>query len=77
MSTDQGRSNVVAFRTRQSDNSTTTLTGCPQDMKNWPVAIRGSVTFGRLMAGLATVGLAVRIDPASGHVVIVDDPCAD
>jgi hypothetical protein len=43
------------------------------DMEAYPVDIRGSVTFGRLMSGLATVGLTVRIDCRSGRVVITDD----
>lgn len=77
MSREPGSSNVIAFRARQNESHATTLTRCPEDMKNWPVAIRGSVTFGRLMTGLATVGLTVRVDPSTGHVVIVDDPCDD
>ena len=43
-------------------------------MRRYPVDIRGNVTFGRLMKGLATVGLTVRVDPRTGHVVIADDP---
>jgi hypothetical protein len=43
------------------------------DMERFPVDIRGNVTFGRLMSGLATVGLTVRIDVRSGRVVITDD----
>ncbi len=43
------------------------------DMERFPVDIRGSVTFGRLMSGLATVGLTVRIDARSGRIVITDD----
>jgi hypothetical protein len=43
------------------------------DMQRYPVDIRGHVTFGRLMSGLATVGLSVRVDPRSGRVVITDD----
>jgi len=43
------------------------------DMERYPVDIRGNVTFGRLMSGLATVGLTVRIDSRSGCVVITDD----
>ena len=31
-------------------------------MRRYPVDIRGNVTFGRLMQGLATVGLTVRLD---------------
>lgn len=43
------------------------------DMQRYPVDIRGQVTFGRLMSGLATVGLSVRIDARSGRVIITDD----
>jgi hypothetical protein len=43
------------------------------DMQRYPVDIRGHVTFARLMSGLATVGLSVRVDPRSGRVVITDD----
>jgi hypothetical protein len=42
-------------------------------MERFPVDIRGQVTFGRLMKGLATVGLTVRVDTRSGRVVITDD----
>lgn len=42
-------------------------------MERFPVDIRGNVTFGRLMSGLATVGLTVRVDARSGRVVITDD----
>lgn len=43
------------------------------DMHRYPVDIRGQVTFGRLMSGLATVGLSVRIDSRSGRVIITDE----
>jgi hypothetical protein len=43
------------------------------DMQRYPVDIRGDVTFGRLMSGLATVGLTVRVDARSGRVIIADD----
>ena len=43
------------------------------DMERFPVDIRGDVTFGRLMSGLSTVGLTVRIDSRTGRVVIMDD----
>jgi hypothetical protein len=43
-------------------------------MRRYPVDIRGNVTFGRLMQGLATVGLTVRLDPRTGHVIIADYP---
>jgi hypothetical protein len=42
-------------------------------MQRFPVDIRGNVTFGRLMSGLATVGLTVRVDARSGRVIITDD----
>jgi hypothetical protein len=45
-------------------------------MERFPVDIRGNVTFGRLMSGLATVGLTVRVDVHSGRVVITDDSYA-
>jgi hypothetical protein len=44
------------------------------EMRRYPVDIRGNVTFGRLMQGLATVGLTVRLDPRTGHVIIADYP---
>jgi hypothetical protein len=43
------------------------------DSKRYPVDIRGNVTFGRLMSGLSTVGLTVRVDARSGHVIIADE----
>jgi hypothetical protein len=43
------------------------------DMECYPVDIRGRVTFGRLLSGLAHVGLTVRIDARSGRVVITDE----
>jgi hypothetical protein len=43
------------------------------DMRRYPVDIRGDVTFGRLLSGLATVGLTVRVDAQSGRVVITDE----
>ena len=42
-------------------------------MERFPVDIRGNVTFGRLMSGLATVGLTVRVDARSGRVIIADE----
>jgi hypothetical protein len=45
-------------------------------MERFPVDIRGHVTFGRLMSGLATVGLTVRVDARSGRVIITDDSFA-
>jgi hypothetical protein len=46
-------------------------------MERFPVDIRGNVTFGRLMSGLATVGLTVRVDARSGRVIITDDSFSD
>jgi hypothetical protein len=46
-------------------------------MERFPVDIRGNVTFGRLMSGLATVGLTVRVDARTGRVVITDDSFGD
>jgi hypothetical protein len=46
-------------------------------MERFPVDIRGNITFGRLMSGLATVGLTVRVDARSGRVVITDDSFAE
>jgi hypothetical protein len=45
----------------------------PAEMERYPVDIRGNVTFGRLMSGLATVGLTVRVDARSGRVIIADE----
>jgi hypothetical protein len=45
----------------------------PNDLQSLTVDIRGNVTFGRLMDGLASVGLTVRMDARSGRVVITDD----
>jgi hypothetical protein len=42
-------------------------------MERFPVDIRGNVTFGRLMSGLSTVGLTVRVDARTGRVVIADE----
>ncbi len=46
-------------------------------MERFPVDIRGNITFGRLMSGLATVGLTVRVDARTGRVVITDDLFCD
>ena len=69
-----GNDNVVMFRPRQqtaarhADAEPTSFA-----MERFPVDIRGNVTFGRLMSGLSTVGLTVRVDARSGRVVISDD----
>ena len=65
--------NVVPFhpRRRRPDPLDSSLGVI--DMEHYPVDIRGHVTFGRLMSGLAHVGLTVRIDPRLGRVVITDE----
>lgn len=67
--------NVIAFRSRaqapvpaEPEHSMSVI-----DMECYPVDIRGHVTFGRLVSGLAHVGLTVRIDVRSGRVVITDE----
>ncbi len=64
---------VVAFRPRRPVVRCTEHEMSFSEMERFPVDIRGNITFGRLMTGLATVGLTVRIDPRSGRVVITDD----
>ena len=69
-----GNDKVVMFRPRQqpaSRNAESEPTSFA--MERFPVDIRGNVTFGRLMSGLATVGLTVRVDARSGRVIITDD----
>ncbi|HEV7714579.1 MAG TPA: hypothetical protein VGO53_03225 [Steroidobacteraceae bacterium] len=66
---------VVMFRPRQQPPLRPQPEPASFEMKRFPVDIRGNVTFGRLMSGLATVGLTVRVDARSGCVVITDDPC--
>jgi hypothetical protein len=65
---------VVMFRPRQQ-SAAQAAEAEPTSfaMERFPVDIRGNVTFGRLMSGLATVGLTVRVDARSGRVVITDD----
>jgi len=66
--------NVVPFRSSKQQQRTRVEPDAGGiDMERYPVDIRGNVTFGRLMSGLATVGLTVRIDSRSGCVVITDD----
>ena len=67
--------NVVMFRPRQQSATERVAETEPTSfaMERFPVDIRGNVTFGRLMSGLATVGLTVRVDARSGRVVITDD----
>jgi hypothetical protein len=74
-----GNDNVVMFRPRQPATTEQTVPD-PEPtafaMERFPVDIRGNVTFGRLMSGLATVGLTVRVDARSGRVVITDESFA-
>jgi len=69
-----GDDKVLRFRPRQQ---ATAQRAEPEPtcygMERFPVDIRGNVTFGRLMSGLATVGLTVRVDARSGRVIITDD----
>ena len=69
--------NVVMLHSRlraaQTARRTSRAPMLEEDMKRFPVDIRGNVTFGRLMSGLATVGLTVRVDARSGRVIIADD----
>lgn len=67
---------VVPFRPRSRHRATARRAQAEQiadDMDRIPVDIRGHVTVGRLMSGLATVGLTVRVDVRSGRVVIADE----
>ena len=73
---------VVMFRPRQQPASERVAAAAETErtsfaMERFPVDIRGNVTFGRLMSGLATVGLTVRVDARSGRVVITDDLLCD
>lgn len=66
--------NVLVFRPRARPEPPRAAPELPNDeMSRFPVDIRGNVTFGRLMSGLATVGLTVRVDARSGRVIIADD----
>jgi hypothetical protein len=66
---------VVMFRPRQPATTQRAEPPTPSlfEMERYPVDIRGNVTFGRLMSGLATVGLTVRVDARSGRVIIADE----
>lgn len=68
-----GNDNVVRFRPRQATSQRAEVEPTSYEMQRFPVDIRGNVTFGRLMSGLATVGLTVRVDARSGRVIITDD----
>ena len=65
--------NVIAFRPRVLEQARAEDTGGVVNMERYPVDIRGYVTFGRLLSGLSSVGLTVRIDTRSGRVVITDE----
>ena len=69
---------VVPFRPRPRPRQAARRAHAEQtaaDMDRFPVDIRGHITFGRLMSGLATVGLTVRMDARSGRVINADDLC--
>jgi hypothetical protein len=71
---DDSSDNVVMFRPRVRALARRVEPELsPADMQRYPVDIRGNVTFGRLMSGLSTVGLTVRVDARSGRVVIADE----
>ena len=69
--------NVVQFRPRpkaQPQHVSQYASANPSfDEQRFPVDIRGNITFGRLMSGLSTVGLSVRVDARSGRVIIADE----
>lgn len=68
---------VVMFRPRpQAASRNAEADAVSFASERFPVDIRGNVTFGRLMSGLATVGLTVRVDARSGRVVISDESFA-
>ena len=75
-----GNDKVVMFRPRPQAASDYAAAPAREPtsfgMERYPVDIRGNVTFGRLMSGLATVGLTVRVDAHSGRVVITDESYA-
>jgi len=65
-------SNVVQFRPRAQ--ALRYASADPSlDSQRFPVDIRGNITFGRLLSGLSTVGLTVRVDARSGRVIIADE----
>jgi hypothetical protein len=67
---------VVPFRPRSRLKAAARRAQAEQiadDMDRFAVDIRGHVTVGRLMSGLATVGLTVRMDARSGRVIIADE----
>lgn len=66
------RDNVVMFRPRRPQRAE--AQDGAAETRRYPVVIRGNVTFGQLMKGLATVGLTVRVDARTGQVVISNDP---
>jgi hypothetical protein len=68
-----GNDKVVMFRPRPATSRRIEPEPRAYEMERFPVDIRGNVTFGRLMSGLATVGLTVRVDARSGRVIITDD----
>jgi hypothetical protein len=65
--------NVIPMRRRESTDQGVVYETCDLEAQRFPVDIRGHVTFGRLLSGLSTVGLTVRIDARSGRIVITDE----
>jgi hypothetical protein len=65
--------NILPFRPRAKAQPRYASADPALDSQRYPVDIRGNVTFGRLMSGLSTVGLTVRVDARSGHVIIADE----
>ena len=71
---DHDDDNVVMFRPRTAKRATPVERAERLfDMERFPVDIRGNVTFGRLLSGLSTVGLTVRVDARTGRVIIADE----
>ena len=72
-----GNGKVLMFRPRSQRLLQEEDQGASFTKHRFPVEIRGNVSFGRLMSGLSTVGLTVRVDARSGRVVITDDSFAE
>lgn len=67
------KSNVIPLPARREPPQEEAVAPKLPDLRRFPVDVRGNVTFTRLVEGLATVGLTVRIDARSHRVVITDD----
>lgn len=65
--------NVVWLRQREKTDPPAMYELPYTRAERFPVDIRGNIAFGRLLSGLSTVGLTVRIDSGSGRIVITDD----